>query len=37
MTHSAPPLTINGLKLYAHSLFLDQLEELVETVDAASN
>lgn len=37
MTQTAVPLTINGWKIYAHSLFLDQLEALVEAVDAARN
>jgi len=29
------PLTVNGWNIYAHSLFLDQLEALVEAVEAA--
>lgn len=37
MTQSAAPLPINGWNIYAHNLFLDQLEELVETVAAARN
>lgn len=35
MTQPPAPITINGWKVYAHSLFLDQLEALVEAVDAA--
>jgi toxin YhaV len=35
MTHTAAPLTVNGWKIYAHGLFLDQLEALVESVEAA--
>lgn len=37
MTQAAAPLTVNGWKIYAHSLFLDQFEALVEAVDAARN
>lgn len=29
------PLTVNGWSIYTHSLFLDQLEALVEAVEAA--
>lgn len=30
---SAPPLTVNGWTLFAHPLFLDQMETLVATVE----
>lgn len=35
MTQAPAPITINGWRIYAHSLFLDQLEALVESVEAA--
>jgi toxin YhaV len=32
---SPPPLVVNGWSLYAHPLFLDQLEEMIAAVEAA--
>lgn len=34
MTQAPAPLTVNGWSIYAHSLFLDQLEALVEAVES---
>lgn len=35
MTQESAPLVVNGWNIYAHSVFLDQLESLVEAVEAA--
>lgn len=32
--HATAPLVVNGWSIYAHPLFLDQLEELIEDVEA---
>lgn len=34
IAHEAAPLVVNGWSIYAHSLFLDQLEALIEEVEA---